>query len=160
VQSYRNIGGAWWTWVTDSLCTHSAFGHLVFVEQKVDKPQFACPHWQWGAGSKPMTDLVNAEKGILNYHKIMGFGWGDEWGQRFLMTPHWFTAVLLGAIGGLPWLSWRFSLLVVTGDLVSSGIAIGQLNETGEITLGLWGVIIDRVAVGSNPTYRVRDSAE
>ena len=50
--------------------------------------------------------------------------------------------------------------VVVTGDLESSGIPIGQLNETAEITVGLWGVTINRVAVGSNPTYRVRDGAE
>jgi hypothetical protein len=128
VRSYQNFGGAWWDWATDSLTIHSAFGHLVFVEEKENKPQFAFPHWQLGAGSKPMIDPVNAEKDILNYHKSMGFGWGDQWGQRFLMAPHWFVAVLMGAIGGLPWLPWRFSLrtLLIATTLVA--VALGLIG--------------------------------
>ena len=62
VRSYRNYGGAIWRSATDSLCVRSAFGHLVFVEQKVNKPQFAFPNWEWRAESKPITDPVNWEK--------------------------------------------------------------------------------------------------
>src|SRR3954454_23262722 len=126
VDSYRNFGGAWWQSATTGLGVDSGFGHLVFAEEKLHRPQLAYPNWQWGAGRRPKTDLANWEKDILNYHKAMEFGWGDDWRQRFIMIPHWFAAIVFGVAGGLPWLPYRFSLrtLLIATTLVAAVLGL------------------------------------
>jgi hypothetical protein len=121
VDSYRNFGGAWWQAETIGLGVHYGFGHLVFAQEKPHKQRFAYPNWYWGAGRTPATDLINWEKDMLNYHKAVEFGWSEDWKQRFIMIPHWFAAILLGAGGGLPWLSFRFTLrtLLIATTLVA-----------------------------------------
>jgi hypothetical protein len=124
VRSYLNYEDAMWRSATDSLCVHSGLGHVLVVEQPGNKPQYAFPMWKWTVGSQPITDPVNLERDIMNYHKTLGFGWGEIAPQRFLMAPHWSLILLSSVMSGLPWLrsfAWRFSLrtLLIATTLVA-----------------------------------------
>ena len=107
-----HVGGVGWRSATHGVHVHSIMGYVIVVEAHEFKPQYAFPNWEWHVGSKPITDPVNVRRDIMNYHKALGFGWGESLGQRFLMAPHWFLVSVFATLAVLPWirqLRWRFS---------------------------------------------------
>jgi hypothetical protein len=78
-------------------------------------------------GSKPLTDPVNVERDIMNYHKTLGFGWGEILEQRFLMAPHWFLIGLSIAMSGLSWLRWRFRLRTLLIAMTLVAVVLGLI---------------------------------
>src|SRR6476620_6769071 len=73
VRSGVHFDGAIWCSATDSVSVPSALWLFLGVEQPVNRPQSAFPNWVWHVGSKPLTDPVNVERDIMNYHKTLGF---------------------------------------------------------------------------------------